>query len=108
MLVLQRGPNRRPPPVSDMRAWLAGRSPRPPDALSLSVADGPGDLAGLLTDTGVAALERALAEAGERRGAFELLAADALLTYACERAAEAPDPEAELLRILERLERRGG
>jgi hypothetical protein len=101
--------------VSDLQAWLAGRTPRPPDALALSVPDGPGSVAEQLTDAGVAALERALGEVGERRGAFELLAADALLTYACERAAgprpeggEAPDPEAELLRILELLERRGG
>jgi hypothetical protein len=94
--------------MTDVRAWLAGRSPRPPDALSLSVADGPGSVADTLIAAGALALERALAEAGERRGAFELLAADALLTYACERAVEAPDPEAELLRILERLERRGG
>jgi hypothetical protein len=94
--------------VSDVRAWLAGRSPRPPDALSLSVPEGPGDVSEQLTAAGVAALERALAEAGERRGAFDLLAADALLTYACERAASAPDTEAALLRILKLLERRGG
>jgi hypothetical protein len=94
--------------VSDLRAWLAGRTPRPPDALSLSVPEGPGSVAEQLTDAGALALERALGEVGERRGAFELLGADALLTYACERAASAPDPEAELLHILERLERRGG
>jgi hypothetical protein len=94
--------------LSDVRAWLAGRSPRPPDALALSVPQGPGSVAERLTDAGVAALERALAEAGERRGAFELLAADALLTYACERAASSADPEAELLRILELLGRRHG
>jgi len=94
--------------VSDVRAWLAGRSPRPPDALPLPIEEGSGSVTERLTDAGAAALERALAEQGERRGAFELLAADVLLTYACESASAAPDPEAELLRILERLARRSG
>jgi len=92
--------------VTDPRDWLAGRVPRPPDALPLPVEDGAGGVTDRLTDSGAAALERALAGDGERRGAFELLAADALLTYACESATSAPDPEAELLRVLERLARR--
>jgi hypothetical protein len=101
--------------VTDLRAWLAGRTPRPPDALPLPIAEGSGAVTDRLADAGAEALERALEQKGERRGAFELLAADALLTYACESAAgphpeggEAPDPEAELLRVLERLARRGG
>jgi hypothetical protein len=36
-----------------------------------------------------------------RENAFHLLAADALLTYACEAALESDDPEAALLRSLE-------
>ena len=61
-----------------------------------------------LTEFGLAALERALTGSGERRGAFGLLVADALLTYACESAAGAVDPEVDLLQILERVGRRSG
>jgi hypothetical protein len=92
--------------MSDVRAWLAGRTPRLPDALTLPVAPGHGELTDRLVDSAAAALERALAGTGERNGAFDLLAGDALLTYACEAAAAHPDPEAELLRVLERLARR--
>ena len=91
--------------MTDLRAWLAGRTPAPPDALPLPVPDGPGDPTVRLTEAAAQALKRALAGAGERGGAYDLLAADGLLTYACERAASAPDPEAELLRILERIGR---
>jgi len=94
--------------VSDVRAWLAERTPRPPDALDLPVASADVPLTRLLADAGATALERALAERGERRGAFDLLAADALITYACEAAASAADPEAELLGVLERLAQRDG
>ena len=93
--------------MTDLRAWLAGRSPRPPDALPLPIVERSGSVTDRLADAGSEALDRALEQRGERRGAFELLAADALLTYACESAAAAPDPEAELLRVLERLARRG-
>ena len=94
--------------MSDVRAWLADREPRPPDALPLMVEGGGGDVLEGLLAGGLAALERALAGHGERRGAFELLAADALLTYACEWASASPDPECELQRILARLARPGG
>jgi hypothetical protein len=94
--------------VTDLRAWLVNRTPRPPDALPLPIAEGSGSVTDRLADAGAGVLERALEQRGERGGAFELLAADALLTYACESAAAAPDPEVELLRVLERLARRGG
>ena len=61
-----------------------------------------------LTEFGLAALERALTGRGERRGAFDLLVADALLTYACESAAVATDAEAALLGIVEQVARRSG
>jgi hypothetical protein len=96
------------PAVTDLRGWLAGRSPAPPDALPLTVPEGEGDPGKRLTDAGAAALERALAGAGERRGAYDLLGADALFTYACEHAATAADPEAELLRVIGRIGTRGG
>jgi len=38
-----------------------------------------------------------------RESAFDLLAADALLTYACEAALESPDPEGVLGAILRRI-----
>jgi hypothetical protein len=94
--------------LSDLRAWLAGRTPAPPDALPLPVPEGTGDPSEQLTGAALAALERALAGVGERKGAFDLLAADGLLTYACERAVSAADPEAELLAIVERVAGGGG
>ena len=94
--------------MTQLRGWLAGRTPAPPDALPLAVPDGEGDPAKQLTDAARAALDRALAGEGERRGAYDLLAADALITYACEHAASVADPEAELLRIIGRLGNRDG
>lgn len=94
--------------MSDLRAWLAGRDPRPPDALPLPIPEGSGGRTARLVEAGVDALERAIAGRGERRGAFELLAADALVTYACESASAEDDPGTELRSIVERLARRGG
>ena len=94
--------------MSELRDWLASCTPKPPDALTLPVGDDSGDLAATLADAGALALDRALAGQGERGGAYDLLAADGLLTYACERAAGEADPEADLLRILERVGRRSG
>ena len=93
--------------MSDLEGWLAGRTPAPPDALPLTLPASSGDAETRLTEAAVAALGRALAGAGERRGAYDLLAADALLTYACEHAASAPDPEAALLRVLARMAQGG-
>ena len=48
-----------------------------------------------------AALDAARAKPGRvRESAFHLLAADALLTYACEACLESPDPGAALERVL--------
>lgn len=65
---------------------------------------GPGSaaIADHLADAGIAALARVARSAPERSIAPELLAADALLTYACEAAAEA-GPEA-LDRLTDRLD----
>ncbi len=93
--------------MSDLRGWLTGRTPAPPESLPLPVPDGDGDPVELLADAGARGLKRAIGGDGERGGAYDLLAADALLTYACERAAATPDPEAELLRVLARVSRRG-
>lgn len=86
-----------------VRAWLSARDPRPVFDLGPWVDEagpthgGPSDLARL----GGQALDRALAAPGRvRASALHLLAADALITYACEAALEADDPEEELHRIL--------
>ena len=94
--------------MSALRNWLASRTPAPPDALLPPVEDASGDPTATLADAGALALARALTGQGERSGAYDLLAADGLLTYACESAAGAADPEADLLRILERVGRRSG
>lgn len=90
--------------MSSLRDWLGSRRPRPPLDLDPWLEDvsveGPHDL--VLTNAGRAALRRAMAHPGRvRENAFHLLAADALLTYACEAALESDDPEAALLRSLE-------
>ena len=65
----------------------------------------PGDRATLVA-AGVRALEAALAPEGRQRaGAFDLLAADALVTRACEAAAAEPDPGAALADVLRRVAR---
>lgn len=57
-----------------------------------------------LLEGGLAALGDALGGGREpradREGAFELLAADGLLTYACQAALDADDPEAALRRLV--------
>ena len=89
--------------MSGLRSWLAACTPVSPDALALEVPDVAGDPVDLLVGEGVRVLERARTGKGERRGAYDLLAADALLTYACEGAARVDDPEAALLGIIRRV-----
>lgn len=96
-----------------MKRWLAERRPSPPLELAeaLGAAAGPeasdadsfdGEAAAArLLSEGVARLERAMADTGRvRESAFHLLAADALITYACEAALASEDPDAALIRIL--------
>ena len=89
--------------MTDPVRWLAEREPAPPEALPLPRIEGGGAPVEALAEEGVRLLERALTGSGERRGAFDLLAADALLTYACEAAARCSDPEAALLGIVRRI-----
>jgi hypothetical protein len=65
-------------------------------------------LAGALTAEARRALAEARAGAGERRGAFRLLAADAYLTWASEVALASHDPAAALLRIIEEVVNEAG
>ena len=83
-----------------LKSWVDSRTPEPPPALLrrmrpvIDRADG-----GVSAPTDRAALDAALDLAGEilrdasgaRGGAITLLAADALVTYAFEAAAEHPD-----------------
>jgi len=95
-----------------VRDWLAHREPSPPrvlrervEALALAVPELPGDPAGSL----LAAAESALAQlsrtgSDNRATALDLLAVDALVTYAFEFAARTPDDIPELsARAMSRL-----
>jgi hypothetical protein len=86
--------------------WLRSRSPEVPEPFLPYLLEEKETAAGVdsrsLMEMGMARLGTALEEEG-RRAAFDLLAADALFTYACEEAARAPDVQLEvegLLRLL--------
>lgn len=82
-----------------VRDWLAHREPSPPrvlrervEALALAVPEQSGDPASTLIDAAQAALARLPRDgAAERATALDLLAVDALVTYAFEYAASTPD-----------------
>jgi hypothetical protein len=86
--------NSAPPTVpGDVFAWLDGRTPAAPPALrvrmnaSLAAVQGT-SIASVLGEAALHALELAVEQCDERSAAVDLLAADALLTYAMEAAAE--------------------
>ncbi len=98
--------------MTDVLAWLGGRTPTPPDdlrcRLEAAVEAEPtsgqraGERVDVLEDAGVLRLDAAVARPGrERASAFELLLADALISYACEAALEAEAPEEVLGRLVE-------
>ena len=82
-----------------LREWLSARVPAQPPALSRRIADlaapfdaGPGGLADRCVAAAVAGLRRLLdAPQDSRAGALDLLAVDALVTYAFEAASEEPE-----------------
>lgn len=86
--------------MTDLARWLDERTPAmPPElrrAVDIALDQAPAAVDGPVEDrlaaAGLAALSR-VAGASQRSTATELLAADTLLTYACEAAAEA-GPEA--------------
>lgn len=91
--------------MSDLLDWTRARHPSPPMAIGPWLADAEfvAPTAARLTDSGVAAMDRARARPGRvRDSAFHLLAADALITYACEAALEEEDPDEALWQILRR------
>ena len=87
--------------------WMEARRPRPPADLGARLRGEP-----VRPAEGTEMAERLLAAAGEalelslrqpgrvRAAAFDLLAADALLTYACEAALEGDAPDAALERLV--------
>lgn len=93
-----------PPVPGSFRKWL-----EPPDVGGGAPLAGDGSAGTLppadrLEEAGLAALDRAIRPAGrERGGAFDLLAADAFLTWAAEAALEEEDPEARLDALAHRL-----
>ncbi|MDE0475034.1 MAG: hypothetical protein OXI50_10770 [Gammaproteobacteria bacterium] len=91
--------------MTALRDWLDARRPVPPDGLKEWLAvegEVPVSVAGL-ADLGIAALDRAeVARQLDRHAAFQLLAADALLTYACEAAVDEPEVTSGLHLILDR------
>ena len=87
---------RRPPAPEGLAAWLG---PRVDGAEPAGGAEG--DVGATLRARAFAALDRARTAPGRSRdSAWWLLAADALLTYACEAALEGNDPDACLERLL--------
>jgi hypothetical protein len=83
----------------NLRDWLAHREPSPPrvlqervEALALAVPERPDDPAGALLAAAEAALTQLARRSPEDRAtALDLLAVDALVTYAMEYAAQTPD-----------------
>ncbi|HYK09535.1 MAG TPA: hypothetical protein VEV39_01920 [Gemmatimonadales bacterium] len=80
--------------AEDLSTWLSGRKPAAPAALAVRLADAVGNEAGAPPSTlaflGDHLLGRvAAATTQDRRQALDLLAADALVTYAFEAQAEA-------------------
>ena len=96
-------------------AWLAERTPPAPAELTawLKISSEEldpevevGSLPKALVNAGLRHLESAVARPGrDREAAHQLLAADALVTYACEAASEADDVEGALAEVLVRVSR---
>ena len=95
--------------MSALQRWLDDRRPAPPAELerelsaALATAQRPDHrIVDTLTDAACERLARARSRAGRvRESAFDLLAADALFSYASEAALESDDREGLLLRIVE-------
>ena len=90
--------------MNDPMGWMAGREPSPPQELGIWLRVRPvkaESVAVTLSGAALEHLDEALARPGRNReGALHLLAADALMTYACEAAAEEPEAERILSSLL--------
>ena len=95
----------------EARAYLDTRRPEPPEALARWLRAFP--LQGVpplegIANAAMSSLDQARQAPGRVRGsAFHLLAADALLTYACESAMEEGDPDESLEGLLLRVVGKG-
>ena len=93
--------------------WVATRTPPAPDELKvwLKIPDDSSDLEGgvasvpeSLLRAGLLHLEEAVGRPGrDREAAYQLLAADALVTYGCEAASESADVRGALREVLGRV-----
>jgi acyl-homoserine lactone acylase PvdQ len=89
--------------VSDIRSWIDARQPPAPMDLRpwLHTDLESGSMTERIARLARTALDEARANPGRvRESAFHLLAADALVTYACEAALDEADPSAALRTIL--------
>ena len=87
----------------DLGSFLSSRRPPPPAALGARLAAGgrDGEAGPALASQALEELARSRASTGKvRESAWHLLAADALVTYACEAALEGSDPPASLEELL--------
>ena len=93
--------------MDDLKGWVSDREPPAPEELRRWLEPGPfqgSSVSEALGDAAAHHVDEALKRLGRNReGAFHLLAADALLTYACEAAAGEEDTEAALVDLLDRL-----
>ena len=93
--------------------WVAARTPPAPDELKawLKIPDDTSDPGGgvasvpeCLLRAGLLHLEEAVGRPGrDREAAYQLLAADALVTYGCEAASESADVRGVLRAVLDRV-----
>lgn len=99
--------------MTDLVRWLDARRPASPPSLRQAIIDalgvsdpGTGPVADRLAAVGVDALASVAAEPSTRSGAVRLLAADALITYACEAAVEeeAMERNSAVERVMQRLD----
>ena len=85
--------------MSDLKAWISARRPASPVELGpwINASRVTAVSAFGLTNIACDALEQARLSPGRvRNSAFQLLTADALITYACESALDAEDPDLAL------------
>ena len=83
--------------------WVAARTPPAPNELKAWLKipeDGADTVPKALLKVGLIRLEEAVVRPGrDREAAYQLLAADALITYSCEAASEAGDVRGVLLEV---------
>ena len=92
--------------MDSLMDWVVTREPPAPDELRawLKIPDGGPVVPERLLGVGLLHLEEAVARPGrDREAAYQLLAADALITYSCEAASEAADVRDVLRDVLVRV-----